>query len=217
MRAITEQKPFEEVRQALEKDQKIYLIGCGTCATMFQTGGKSEVLKMKDELEKLGKEVTGWMVISTPCDDLTREALEENAEAIEAADALLVMSCAFGVQVVSRYSDKAVYPALNTLFIGLEDAPEHFSELCIQCGDCVLGRTAGICPLTACAKGLLNGPCGGYRDGMCEVDPNRDCAWVQIYNRLKKLGQLEKLSTLQPRKDYSRMSHPRRASMVPHP
>lgn len=212
MKVITQQKPFEEIRQVLEKDQKIYLIGCGTCATMCQTGGKSEVLEMKEKLEKLGKEVTGWMVISTPCDNLTREALAEDAKAIEAAEALLVMSCAFGIQMVARYSDKAVYPALNTLFIGQEDTPAHFSEICVQCGNCVLGRTAGICPLTVCPKGLLNGPCGGYQDGMCEVDPNRECAWVQIYNRLKKLDQLEKLFELQSLKDYSKASHPRHAS-----
>ena len=217
MKTITEQKPLEEIGEALEPWQRVYLIGCGTCTTYCQTGGKAEVLQMKDKLVEMGKEVTGWMVIPTACDDLTRDALEEDAKAVEAAEALLVMTCAFGVQTVARYTDKPVYPALNTLFIGKEDTPAHFSEICIQCGDCVLGRTAGICPLTACPKGLLNGPCGGYRDGMCEVDSTRECAWVQIYNRLKKMDQLEQLSILQPRKDYAKMSHPRRASAVPHP
>lgn len=212
MKTITEQKPFEEIGESLGEAEGVYLIGCGTCATMCATGGKSEVLEMKDRLDETGKRVTGWMVIPTACDDLTREAIAENAEAIGQAGALLVMTCAFGVQTVARYTDKPVYPALNTLFIGKEDAPAHFSEVCIQCGNCLLGRTAGICPLTACSKGLLNGPCGGYRHGMCEVDPNRECAWIQIYNRLKKMDQLEKLSVLQPLKDYSKMAHPRRMS-----
>lgn len=213
MKTITEQKPFEEIGEGLGEAERVYLIGCGTCATMCATGGKSEVLKMKDSLDEIGKRVTGWMVIPTACDDLTREAIAENAEAIGQAEALLVMTCAFGVQTVARYTDKPVYPALNTLFIGKEDAPAHFSEVCIQCGNCLLGRTAAICPLTACPKGLLNGPCGGYSHGMCEVDPNRECAWIEIYNRLKRMDQLEKLSVLQPLKDYSKMAHPRRMSM----
>jgi ferredoxin len=217
MKTITEQKSFEEIEEALGPWRRVFLIGCGTCVTMSHTGGKDEVLQMKDKLTEIGKEVTGWMVVPTACDDLTRDALEENTEAVEAAEVLLVMTCAFGVQTVVRYTDKPVHPALNTLFVGKEDAPAHFSEICIQCGNCVLGRTAGICPLTACAKGLVNGPCGGYRDGMCEVDPSRDCAWVQIYNRLKKMDQLEKLSVLQPLKEYSKMSHPRRAGLGPRP
>ena len=210
MKTITEQKPFEEIEQYLEGAEKIYLIGCGTCATDCHTGGRTEVLEMKDRLNERGKAVTGWMVIPTACDELTREAIAQASDDIEQADCILALTCAFGVQTVIRYTDKMVYPALNTLFIGIEEVPAQFSELCIQCGNCLLGRTAGICPLTACPKGLVNGPCGGYRHGMCEVDPNRECAWVRIYNRLQKVGQLEKFSELQPLKDYSKMAHPRR-------
>ena len=210
MKTLTEQKPFEEIEEILDGAKKVYLIGCGTCATMCHTGGKTEVLEMRDKLTEMGKEVVGWMVIPTACDELTREAISEVSEAIQQADCILALTCAFGVQTITRYTDKMVYPALNTLFIGIEETPAHFSELCTQCGNCLLGRTAGICPLTACPKGLVNGPCGGYRHGMCEVDPNRECAWVQIYNRLQKVGQLEKLSALQPLKDYSKMAHPRR-------
>jgi ferredoxin len=210
MKTITEQKPFEEIEQILNGAEKVYLIGCGTCATLCHTGGKTEVLEMRDKLTEMGKEVSGWMVIPTACDELTREAIAEVSEAVGQADCILALTCAFGVQTITRYTDKMVYPALNTLFIGIEEVPAHFSELCTQCGNCLLGRTAGICPLTACPKGLVNGPCGGYRHGMCEVDPNRECAWVRIYNRLEKVGQLEKLSALQPLKDYSKMAHPRR-------
>ena len=210
MKTITGQKPFEEIEQYLEGAEKIYLIGCGTCATDCHTGGRTEVLEMKDKLNERGKAVTGWMVIPTACDELTREAIAQASDDLEQAHCILALTCAFGVQTVIRYTDKMVYPALNTLFIGIEEVPAQFSELCIQCGNCLLGRTAGICPLTACPKGLVNGPCGGYRHGMCEVDPNRECAWVRIYNRLQKVGQLEKLSELQPLKDYSKMAHPRR-------
>ena len=202
MITITEQRPFEEIIAILSGVETVYLIGCGTCATMLHTGGKSEVLAMKDKLEAAGKKVTGWMVIPTACDTLTKDALSENAEAIKTADCILVMSCAFGVQTVSLYSDKSVYPALNTLFLGMEESPGHFIEACMQCGSCVLGRTACVCPLVRCAKSLLNGPCGGSVEGKCEIDPDIPCAWQLIIDRLAALGQLDKLEEIEPPKDW---------------
>ncbi len=202
MITITEQKPLEEVRQYLDQCKRVYLIGCGTCATMLHTGGKSEVLAMKEQLEADGKKVTGWMVIPTACDTLTKDALSEAAEALKATDCILVMSCAFGVQTVSLYSDKAVYPALNTLFLGMEESPGHFIEACMQCGQCVLGRTACICPLVRCAKSLFNGPCGGSVEGKCEIDPDIPCAWQLIIDRLAALGQLDRLEEIEPPKDW---------------
>ncbi len=203
MKTITAQKPFEELSETLSGVEKIYLVGCGTCATMLHTGGKSEVLDMKEKLEAAGKKVTGWMVIPTACDELSRDALRESIMEIEQADAILVMACAFGVQTVSLYSDKPVYPALNTLFVGKEETPGHFIEVCMQCGSCVLARTAGICPLVRCAKSLLNGPCGGSVDGKCEVSPDIPCAWQLIYDRLAALGQLDKLEEIVPIRDWS--------------
>jgi len=191
MFTITKQKPLEEIIESLSQCRKIYITGCGTCATMLHTGGKSEVLEMKRQLEAAGKEVTGWMVVPTGCDPITKQALIENGKNIEDSDCLLVMCCAFGVQTVSLYSNKPVYPALNTLFIGWEESPGTFREVCVQCGQCIIGETAGICPLTACHKGLVNGPCGGTNDGKCEVDKNADCAWTLIYNRLKAQGRLD--------------------------
>jgi len=182
---------------------------------MLHTGGKSEVLAMKDRLEAEGKKVTGWMVVPTVCDTLTKDALSENAEALEATDCILVMCCAFGVQTVSFYSDKAVYPALNTLFIAKEESPGHFIEACMQCGQCVLGRTAGICPVVRCAKGLMHGPCGGSVEGKCEIDPDTPCAWQLIIDRLAALGQLDKLEEIEPPKDWG-VSHsggPRRITI----
>ena len=202
MITITRQKPLEEVTESLNRCEGVYLIGCGTCATMLHTGGKSEVLEMKRQLEAAGKKVTGWMVIPTACDTLTREALAENAADIEAADCILVMSCAFGAQTVSLYSDKAVYPALNTMFVGREESPGYFIEVCAQCGDCVLAQTAGICPLVRCAKSLQNGPCGGSVDGKCEIDPDTPCGWQLIIDRLTALGQLDKLEEIVPAKDW---------------
>jgi len=205
MKTITEQKPSEEITQSLEKCKKVYLIGCGTCATLCHTGGKSEVLEMKANLEASGKQVTGWMVIPTACDELTRYALQEEAKNIAAADCILAMTCAMGVQTISLQLNepRPIYPALNTLFLGMEESPGHFTEVCLQCGSCVLGRTAAICPLVRCSKSLLNGPCGGSAEGKCEVSPDIPCAWQLIYDRLAAMGRLDELEEIEPVKDWS--------------
>jgi ferredoxin len=211
MKTITEQKPFEEIERCLENENNIYIIGCGTCATMCHTGGKTEVLNMKEQLEALGKKVVGWMVIPTACDDLTGEALKEDAERVNKADAVIVMACAFGTQTVASFASengKPVYPALNTLFVGKGGESGVFSEICQQCGDCVLATTGGICPVTMCAKGLLNGPCGGTNKGKCEEDPERDCAWTLIYKRLEKLGKIDEMKKYHAPRNYQKVARP---------
>ena len=214
MKSITKQKPFEEVQQLLEKFDRVYIIGCGTCATMTKTGGVEQVQEMRERLQELGKLVTGSIVIPTACDDMTETAIQENDGPIQNANCILVMSCALGVHRVSLYIGKPVLPALDTLFIGMEDSPGDFHEVCAQCGQCILGQTAGICPLTACHKGLLNGPCGGTNNGKCEVDKNRDCAWTLIYNRLEQQGRLDLMRQYQPPKDFHVSLRPRVAKVV---
>jgi len=191
MKSITKQKPFDEIKEQLDRFDRVYIAGCGTCATMTSTGGREEVLDMKGRLEELGKLVTGWTVVPTACDEMTDTDIRENKGAIENANCILVMACALGVYRATSYIDKPVIPALDTLFIGVEDSPGDFREVCAQCGQCVLGETAGICPLTACHKGLLNGPCGGTNNGKCEVDREKDCAWTLIYQRLEAQGRLD--------------------------
>ena len=215
MKTITAQKPFEEISEVLSEVEKVYVVGCGTCATMCHTGGKSEVLDMKDKLEAAGKKVTGWMVVPTACDELTKDALGESAKYVTEADAILAMTCAFGAQTITLYTDKPVYPALNTLFVGKEETPGHFTEVCMQCGNCILAKTAGMCPLVRCAKSLLNGPCGGSVDGKCEISPDIPCAWQMIYDRLAALGQLDKLEEIVPVRDWStsREGGPRRITI----
>jgi ferredoxin len=208
MKSITVKKPFDEVKEVIGDIEKIFLIGCGTCATMCHTGGVQEILEMKSKLEELGKKVTGWIVPPVTCDDLTKDALNENKDAIEEADGILVMSCAFGVQTVVFFSDKPVYPTSDTLFIGKEDSPGHYLEVCMQCGECVLALTGGICPVTTCPKGLLNGPCGGTNDGKCEVSPDISCAWTRIYERLKKMNKLNNLKKIIEPKDWSKGQRP---------
>ncbi|MCK5514601.1 MAG: methylenetetrahydrofolate reductase C-terminal domain-containing protein [Deltaproteobacteria bacterium] len=202
IRSITKQKPFEEILSLLEHDSKIFIIGCGTCTTMTRTGGKPEVLQMMNQLKESKKEVTGCMMIPVACDELTHEALEEKIDAINGADALLIMTCAFGVQTIAMHLDKQVVPALDTLFIGKEKEVGVFDEVCLQCGECVLGETAGICPVAGCHKGLVNGPCGGTNKGKCEVDSNKDCVWTLIYKKLEKMDRLDLMRKYQPPKQY---------------
>jgi ferredoxin len=210
MKSITRQKPFSEVVQLLERFNRVFIIGCGTCATMARTGGRDEVLEMKNRLQETGKLVTGWTVIPTACDEMTGETARENEEAIKNAGCSLVMACALGVQRVNSYlNSKPVIPALDTLFIGMEETPGTFYEACAQCGQCVLGETAGICPLTACNKGLLNGPCGGTNNGKCEVDKEKDCAFTLIYRRLKEQSRLDLMRKYHPPRNYQAVPRPR--------
>jgi len=187
---------------------RIYIIGCGTCATMCHTGGLEEVKAMGERLKEAGKLVTGTVVPSTTCDDLTPQALEENSQDIDDAQVIVVMSCAFGVQNVANALNKRVVAALDTLFLGMETQPGFFQESCLQCGQCILGETAGICPVTACHKGLMNGPCGGTNNGKCEIDKNIDCAWTLIYQRLKEQGQLELMDKYHEPKNYQAYPKP---------
>jgi ferredoxin len=197
IRSITKQKPAEEIDRLLNGLGRIFIIGCGTCTTLTRTGGEPEVRAMKGRLSGQGKLVTGTMILPVACDNLTGEALNEYGQQIDQADVLLIMTCAFGVQTIARQLQKMVVPALDTLFIGKENGIGQFDEICTQCGTCILGETGGICPVTSCHKGLVNGPCGGTNNGKCEIDSEKDCAWTLIYNRLKDLGRLDLMRTLQ--------------------
>jgi len=209
MKSITSQKPIEEIERGLQNLDRVFVVGCGTCTTLTKTGGVDQVEEMKTKLQDMGKRITGSTIIPTACDDMTAEAMKENEQYIRAADCILSMSCALGMHRMSLYIDKPVIPAVNTLFIAVEEAPGYFREACAQCGQCLLGETAGICPITACHKGLVNGPCGGTNNGKCEVDKNKDCAWTLIYNRLKEQGRLDLMHTYQPPRNHHVSLRPR--------
>ena len=198
MKTITKQKSMEEILEQLNGLESIFVVGCGTCTTMTHTGGIEEVIEMKSRLQEAGKMVTGVSVIPVACDDMTEVNLRENQDMIQPAEAILAMPCALGVQKINSYLNKPVIPALDTLFIGLEFRPGDFHEVCAQCGECIIGWTGGICPITACHKHLVNGPCGGTNNGKCEVDNEKDCAWTLIYERLKEQGRLDLMRRYQP-------------------
>jgi len=208
IRSITRQKPEAELDQLLDDLSRIFIIGCGTCATLTRTGGAPEVAATRERLAKKGKMITGDLVLAVACDNLTQGALAQCGSRMEQADALLVMACAFGVQNIARQSKKPVVPALNTLFMGKETVFGVFDEVCTQCGTCILGETGGICPVTACHKGLVNGPCGGTNNGKCEIDPEKDCAWTLIYNRLRDLNRLDAMRRLQEPRNHQASLRP---------
>ena len=197
IRSITQKKSPEELERLLKGLNRIFIIGCGTCTTLTHTGGEPEVSALKIDLSQKGKLITGTTVVPVACDNLTREFLGEFGDQIKQSDALLITSCAFGVQTIARQLKKMVVPAVNTMFIGKETAFGTFDEICTQCGSCIIGETGGICPVTNCHKGLVNGPCGGTNHGKCEIDINKDCVWTLIYNRLNELGRLESMKKYQ--------------------
>jgi ferredoxin len=208
MKSITRSKPLAGIVDALDGLERVFIAGCGTCATMCKTGGVNEVAAMSESLVEAGKVITGTLVIPTACDVLTHECMDQNQQAFDDAQAVLVMSCAFGVQTIAAYIERPVHPALDTLFFALETSPGHFSEVCLQCGECVLAETGGICPVTSCHKGLLNGPCGGTNDGKCEIGNDIDCAWTLVYERLKAIGRLDLMSKFSEPKNWQAMPKP---------
>lgn len=130
--------------------------------------------------------MTGTFVAKTGCQELGKKVeLKGYKEAMEKTDCIITMSCCAGVQTtVALYPDKPVYPSNDTLFLGNMTRLQMFDERCSMCGECIIDKTGGICPVTACPKGILNGPCGGCNDGKCEVSSDINCAWVRIYDRL---------------------------------
>ena len=210
---VAERKPFEEIKEKVKDYQKLLILGCGTCVSVCHAGGEKEVellateLRMANKLD--GKEVEiGELTIERQCD---KEFIEPIIEKAKQYDAILSMACGAGVQFVAEMLETMpVIPALNTRFIGVAAEEGIFAERCRACGNCVLADYGGICPITMCAKSLVNGPCGGYKDGKCETSSERNCAWIMIYDRLAKQGKLDKMREISTLKDYSVQSHPAR-------
>ena len=209
---ITKKRDLKDLMENVKNYRSFFLIGCSECATLCGTGGDPELKAMKEALEAEGKSVTGTFVAKTGCQVLgTKVELKPFKEAMDKTDCIIVMSCGAGTQTaVDLYEDKAVFASNDSLFLGNMTRLQFFDERCSLCGKCILDKTGGICPITACPKGILNGPCGGCKDGNCEVSPAIKCAWVRIYERMKKLDKLQELCevTLEA-KDWSASQKPR--------
>ena len=186
-----ERKPMEELIECLRSYHRILLVGCNECVTVCSAGGRKEVGILSSALQmafmKEGKTLeVKEMTLERQCDP---EYVEELVTHIDQAEAVMSMACGCGVQEIARrFKTKPVFPAVNTTFMGASERQGVWAERCQGCGECVLGLTGGVCPIARCSKRLLNGPCGGSTNGKCEVDPDMDCAWQLIWDRLKALG-----------------------------
>ena len=202
-----ERKPLSEIKEMIGADRKILIVGCGTCVAECASGGEKEVgllaSALRIDAEMAGKDLeTKEVTIDRQC---IYEFIDQLADYIDQYDVVLSLGCGAGVQAVAEIFPKArVVPALNTTFIGETKEAGTWVESCRACGDCKLGFFAAVCPVTRCAKGLFNGPCGGSKNGYCEADPETPCAWQLIVTRLGDTGRLDLLDKVYPPQDWSK-------------
>ncbi|MFO7749004.1 MAG: methylenetetrahydrofolate reductase C-terminal domain-containing protein [Desulfobacteraceae bacterium] len=196
-----QRKPLKEIEEILRPFRRVLTLGCGGCVSICLAGGQKEVFLLNDQLKRTFKnenratKIDGY-TIERQCSMTFLDELDEMAEDY---DCLLSMACGAGVQYLAeKFPEKPVFPAINTMAIGIDRQIGVYEERCRACGECVLAYTGGICPVTRCAKGLFNGPCGGTSKGNCEVSSDIPCAWLEIYQRLSAQGRLEDIHKLQP-------------------
>jgi ferredoxin len=204
---VAQRKNIPDLLEIVKSHKNILVLGCGTCVTVCLAGGQREVsiiasaLRMSAKIKGLPLRVEE-LTIERQCDNVF---LEQAAEAIGRNDAVLSLGCGAGVQALAeRYTNKPVYAGLDTTFIGILEERGIWTEKCAACGACVLHEYGGICPVTRCAKHMLNGPCSGSREDRCEVTAERQCAWQLIYKRLKDIGQLDRLKKIKLPKNWSK-------------
>ena len=203
---VADKKPIEEIVEEIKDKEKILILGCNECVTVCEAGGKKEVGVLASALRMYflnqGREVSiDERTLERQCD---HEYLEEVRDVIDQYDAVVSLACGVGVQFMAeKYHTTPVFPGVNTCFMGVTEQRGVWSERCQGCGECILARTAGICPVSRCAKRILNGPCGGSTNGKCEIDKELDCAWQLIIDRLKALGKLDDYEKITPIKDWS--------------
>ncbi|MBI5252593.1 MAG: methylenetetrahydrofolate reductase C-terminal domain-containing protein [Desulfomonile tiedjei] len=202
---IGERKPFDEIMRMAEGLKKIMVLGCGGCVTVCLTGGHDEVRVLSSQL-RMARDKAGNPIeiiektIERQCDP---EYVDQVESIVPEVDAVFSMACGAGVQFMAeKYTGKPVYPSLNTTFVGGSKKEGYYVERCQTCGECKLYYTGGICPIARCSKSLLNGPCGGSTKGKCEIDPDVDCAWQLIIDRLKSLGMMDRYEDIMPANDW---------------
>ena len=214
---VTERKDTTEVLESLADATKVFLLGCKGCPIGCETGGQPWVDEMTSALAEGGKEVAGSTLIDMICNKAGVGArLGRQSSKLAEADAILVASCGVGVQSVSNMVGRRTVPAMNTICMGDYQGLWPSQERCAECGECLLAYTGGLCPITLCAKSLVNGTCGGTGDdGSCEVTSARRCGWQMIYERLESLGRLDDLKKFSAPRDYTKreISDGRRASI----
>ena len=187
---ITELKAKDTLLSQLKG--KVFIINCHGCKEIRFPEKEAEAFEA--QLKEQGL-VTGVLTTDYICNtENLKLRLERHSDAIAAADTVLVLSCGVGVQTVAElFPGKRVCAGCDTYALPGYQGVTPLEHDCDQCGQCYLNITGGICPITACSKSLINGQCGGSKNGMCEVDPTMECGWERIYRRLKQVGRLDVL------------------------
>ena len=208
---ITKQKEFNDLLSHIGEDP-VFIIGCSECATLCHTGGEEEIFAMKDALRKKNINVTGYVILEPACNlQNDKRLLRKHEKEIDNAKRILVLACGNGVQTVSEILDDfEIIPGTDTLFLGEIKHANEFEKRCNLCGECIQDIFGGICPISRCPKNMLNGPCGGLKDGKCEINSDIDCVWDLIYKRLKKSGQLHLIKDIIKPKDWSKSNEMKR-------
>jgi len=202
---VAKRKPFEELKAMLKDYKKVLNVGCGTCVAVCLAGGEKEVDVLNAELDMARKLddnpiELGAITVERQCDMEYLAALDD---LVGDYDAVLSMACGVGIQFLAeRFPDIPVFPGVDTSGMSANRAVGWYEERCRSCESCVLGWTGGICPVTMCAKGLYNGPCGGTNNGNCEISNDQPCAWFRIYERLAAQGRLDTIKDFQPIKEW---------------
>lgn len=202
---VAKRKPFDEIMDMLKDYKKVLNVGCGTCVSVCLAGGEKEVHVLNAELDMARKLADnpielGAHTVERQCD---REYLAELDDMVKDYDALVSMACGVGIQFLAeRFPDKPVFPGVDTSGLAVNQAVGWYEERCRSCQRCVLGWTAGICPVTMCAKGLYNGPCGGTNKGKCEISQDQPCAWYMIYERLAAQDRLDHIRKIRDPYDW---------------
>jgi ferredoxin len=210
---------MDEIIGNLKAGEKVFVVGCGNCAAKCHSGGEPETKEMAERLRRRGVTVTGYACTDNGVSlcklNVATKMLNETYKAeTEQADSFLILACGQGIHTVMDATDGgAVHVGCDTIFGGETVTDDFITEYCSLCGECIVEKTGGLCPVTLCAKGLLNGPCGGAINGKCEVDRSRDCGWQLIYDRLRELGRLDDMAEYIAPKNNSKWSRPRSLSM----
>ena len=203
---VGEGKPLAEVMEMVDGANKVLVVGCGTCVTVCFAGGEKEVgilassMRMKSRIDGRPLEVDE-ITVQRQCE---WEYIDPLKERLGEYDVIVSMACGIGVQAMNeRFSNVITLPGINTASLSLPVEQGVWEERCQACGNCILDLTAGICPIARCSKQLLNGPCGGSQNGVCEIDSDLPCAWQLIWERASELGRMDQLLEIQPPKDWS--------------
>ena len=183
-------KSNEELASLLEGKDNLYVIACNKCFKEFDTIDEPDCDEFLKFAAEQGKTVTGSTKVDFLCNKMHTERKLQDLFP-EGTENVVVISCGLGIQTVADLAGKPVVAASNTLNYRGHHGMALTKKSCDACAQCYLNITGGVCPIVDCSKSLVNGQCGGAKNGKCEVDPNKDCAWEKIYQRLAKQGRLE--------------------------